>query len=397
MKRNNILKGAVVLLIAVALFLSTAVTAETIKETNETKIVNTSIKATNPNPQDPVIEPALGDVIFSQRYYEINEDWEFFRSSIDTGLRAADDYWGINQEICDIHWWGLSLIGNNPYYSCDPTDMQFEIIFWDNPSTPVCVYQFTPTVQPTGKFYMGFEMYYWEVDISPHCYLPNGWVSIQSIYSPAGCEFWWAGSPEGNLNAVQNWVPINPPDNLAFELTGECTSSIDVEKYVYDPVTTNWVDADTESTAQGILIDGTAEFRIIIHNDGECPLYNIGVLDTMLDGLTYISADPAFDDMTYDPPHWHFVWVFPGPLMPCNTIEICLTASVQGPEGSINFNSVEVIGFSEHGTSAIDDDWCYVHATKKSREVNTPFLNWLDNHPNMFPLLQLLLQRLGLQ
>lgn len=259
MKKN--FSGAVVLLIAVALFLSTAATAETIKETNETKIVNASIKTTNTNPQDPVIEPAFGDVIFSQRYYEPDE----------------------------------------------------------------------------------------------------------------------------------NWDPISPEDNLAFELTGEYATSIDVEKYVYDSVTTNWVDADTESTAQGITIGGTAEFKIIIHNDGDYPLYNIGVVDTMLDGLTYISADPAFDDMTYDPPYWYFTWAFPGPLMPCNIIEIYLTASVQGPESSINFNSVEVIGFEANGTSAYDNDFCYVMSNKKSKTINMPFLNFLESHPTLFPLLRQLL------
>jgi PKD repeat protein len=33
----------------------------------------------------------------------------------------------------------------------------------------------------------------------------------------------------------------------------------------------------------------------------------------------------------------------------------------------------------------------------RDKVIDTPFLNWLQNHPNMFPLLQLLLQRLGLQ
>lgn len=31
-----------------------------------------------------------------------------------------------------------------------------------------------------------------------------------------------------------------------------------------------------------------------------------------------------------------------------------------------------------------------------SRTINTPFLNWLQNHPNMFPILRLIFQRLGL-
>ncbi|GAG79513.1 unnamed protein product, partial [marine sediment metagenome] len=33
----------------------------------------------------------------------------------------------------------------------------------------------------------------------------------------------------------------------------------------------------------------------------------------------------------------------------------------------------------------------------RNKAINTPFLNFLQSHPNMFPLLQLLIQRLGLQ
>ena len=33
----------------------------------------------------------------------------------------------------------------------------------------------------------------------------------------------------------------------------------------------------------------------------------------------------------------------------------------------------------------------------RNHAINTPFLNWLQSHPNMFPLLQRLLQRLGLK
>jgi rhodanese-related sulfurtransferase len=33
----------------------------------------------------------------------------------------------------------------------------------------------------------------------------------------------------------------------------------------------------------------------------------------------------------------------------------------------------------------------------RNKGLNKPFLNWLHSHPNMFPLIQLLIQRLGLQ
>ena len=64
--------------------------------------------------------------------------------------------------------------------------------------------------------------------------------------------------------------------------------------------------------------------------------------------------------------------------------------------------------WSEQGTyiiKAIAKDCCWGAESPEStfpvtmprnRAINTPFLNFLQNHPNMFPILRLLLQRLGL-
>ena len=48
--------------------------------------------------------------------------------------------------------------------------------------------------------------------------------------------------------------------------------------------------------------------------------------------------------------------------------------------------------------SQAESDWSELEITMpRNRAINMPFLNFLQNHPNMFPLLQMLLQRLGLQ
>ena len=46
-----------------------------------------------------------------------------------------------------------------------------------------------------------------------------------------------------------------------------------------------------------------------------------------------------------------------------------------------------------------ESDWAEfeVSITKKSRSINIPFLTWLQSHLNLFPILQILLQRIGLQ
>jgi hypothetical protein len=46
-----------------------------------------------------------------------------------------------------------------------------------------------------------------------------------------------------------------------------------------------------------------------------------------------------------------------------------------------------------------NSDYCTIPVylrTQKSKAINNPFLYWLQSHPNLFPLLQKLLQLLGL-
>jgi hypothetical protein len=216
---KKILRGAIVLLIAIAMVFSTvAVTADTLQEEKELEMDSSSLKSTNTNPSEPIIEPALGPVGFSQPPPEEDDPWGFYTSDSGLAYLCMDDFVGLTADIFDIHWWGLSLIFDGGWYACDPTGMVFEIIFYDMNMNPVCSYtNLIPTAQPTGKFFSGFEMYKWELDLDPGCSLTDGWVSIQSISSPNGCSFLWANSLTGDLNAMQNGASLG--DNLAFELT----------------------------------------------------------------------------------------------------------------------------------------------------------------------------------
>jgi len=143
------------------------------------------------------IENNLGG--FEQSPYGPNESWIFYISDADAGLRVWDQYWDVFDPICPIDWWGLSLV--HPWTNCNPEGMVFEIIFWDALlGNPICTYQITPYVIPTGIFYNGAELYQWEIELDPCCDLiPYGWISIQSIESPNNCWFHWAGSGDGDL------------------------------------------------------------------------------------------------------------------------------------------------------------------------------------------------------
>ena len=168
--------------------------------------------------------------------------------------------------------------------------------------------------------------------------------------------------------------------------------SIDVKKDVWDPES-GWVSANSEDTAADLPICENTKFRIKVWNTGDCPVYG-GVLDTMEDHLDYISSDPEPDDFEHAPPFYYIIWAFPQPINPGeSTPEIIIEAHVGGPECTITYNHAYANFTAPDGTMVEDDDYAYVHAYKKSRENNNPFLQFFQSHPYLFPLLQKLLQQ----
>jgi hypothetical protein len=154
--------------------------------------------------------------------------------------------------------------------------------------------------------------------------------------------------------------------------------SIDVEKYIWDDKNQEWIDADNENSALDVPICTEITF--------------------MVDSLKFISADPEPYQFEHNPPFYNMFWLFPGPLITGETIEIYITAHVEGPECSTDYNFVEVFGTSEDGTIVTDTEYCYVHAIKKSIEFNNPFIVFLYSHPSLFPLIQkLFLKNLAYQ
>jgi hypothetical protein len=175
----------------------------------------------------------------------------------------------------------------------------------------------------------------------------------------------------------------------------QCNASIDIEKYVWDEKNDEWVDADTENEALDIPICHDATFKIVVLNDGDCPLADTIVEDILHDTLVFKSADPEPDTFQHVPPYYYMSWGYAG-LNIGETIEINITAHVKGPDCTIDSNYAFVISHCIHCCFIEDEDWCWVHAKTGGRTLNRPFLHFLQNHPNLLKLIQLLLQRLGL-
>jgi hypothetical protein len=373
-KRKNIMKEAIVLLIAAVMILSTvAVTANTEDDisigNSQTTIAESFAEVGYTYVEnDPDAYPQnRGPVIFSQPYGDYCTG-PF--SDEAQGYRVYDNFWGLSEAICDVHWWGLMAYGDD-----DPTDSQFEVGYFPDdggmPDYGNPTATFTGTVgaeisfADTGIDWYGFSLYFFEMKHS--CVsMAIGWLSVYRLDDGSGERFAWMddGDTTGDGQAYQDQTQLNY--DLSFELTGsDCEPSVDVEKYVLCPCTEEWFDADTEDEALDLPICTYFTFKIVIHNNGECcgDLFNIKVYDRMHDSLEFISADPEPQDFAYDPPYYYLYWLFPGPLPQCNTIEIIITAHVVGPDCSIDENYVEVIAETEcYPPEVYDSDFAYVHA-----------------------------------
>jgi hypothetical protein len=357
--KKNFLKEAFVLLIAAVLFSSTlAVTADTVKE----KMNPEFIRAVGPilsvdNENNPA---TMGPVIFEQLPIPPDGAWIFRTSDAGAGYRVWDEYWELSDQICDIHWWGLSLV--YPWANCDPEGMVFEIIFWDQLlGNPICSYQVTPPAIATGEFYSGFEMFYWETDLDPCCDLiPNGWVSIQSIQSPNSCWLLWAGSEDGDLYCYQEGSTTPDGDtDCAFQLTKEGPEAF--PKICCDGVRMNFGEQPAGATVTG---------EIYVCNCGDPGSYLNWYVDT--------TTVPAWGTWTFSPASG--TGLAEGD---CEIVTVtCVLTTTTGPY------SGEIIVYNADDNT----DFCRVPTDVEVPRTRSHFVIW--NLFEQFPVLYQILERL---
>jgi hypothetical protein len=375
-KRKNILKEAIVLLITAAMVLSTvAVTADT-NEENAVCLTHEPVST-----QVDLNSEKTGDRYICWDQYDT--DGSNGLSHMDQGTTGTrrdllDDF-----EIPAGETWTLTDFHSLNLWNTmtPPQGSDFVLSFWsDNAGSPGAPIANAVTVSytetATGRVWYDrpefeIEYVYQPITLSAGIY----WI-CGHVVGPENC-FWMARETIWGSECwadYEDQPPLKPGHelfgdyyDLAFQLTCEepCEPSVDVEKYVLCPCNEEWIDADTEDEALDLPICTDVTFKIVIHNNGECcgELFDINVYDKMHDSLKFISADPEPQEVGYDPPYWYIFWNFPGPLPQCNTIEIIITAHVEGPDCSIDFNYVEVIAQSQCPPNEVyDSDFAYVHA-----------------------------------
>jgi len=259
----------------------------------------------------PMFEPPRNnwfDVHFD--YSGIPEDWE------------STNYYGEGWYEYE-YWWNMWFY-DNPFTYDKPKE-----IFIKN----LWVAQYG--MSPYAEFAIPYNPEWVSIDFVAQDVVINGWIYHECVQTSM---------------------------DLAFVITGEpeCEPSIDVEKKVWDEANEDWVDSTD------IDVCNDADFLITIHNDGTCcDLTNIIVEDFMDSSLEFLSADPPPDEEQPVPGGTSIKWFFPGPLEPCNTIDITLTAHVVGPACHLDSNYVWAQGdCEEQAVGVYDEDVAYVHATE---------------------------------
>ena len=269
---------------------------------------------------------AAGEVIFHQGTYPPGSAL-FLTSASNMAYLVQDDFWGLTDEITDVHWWGrVNHFTGSGWEAGNPVGMKFNIAFYQDssgsPGTLVASFvDVEPTYRDTGLNYGGYNLIIFETSISSPVSLTNGWISIQSTYSPSDSSFLWACSPDNTPNALQNSITMGY--GVAFNLTTGCVSEkmyvVEMLKdinpgaggsYPYWKIIHNsnmiFGAMDGIHGMELWITDGTASGTALLKD------INPGVASSDPDGYRFMEYDNKIFFGAYDGTHGGELWVTDG-------------------------------------------------------------------------------------
>jgi hypothetical protein len=199
------------------------------------------------------------------------------------------------------------------------------------------------------------------------------------------------------INKSNNKTTNNSSDNLGLIQTKETTDTIiDAENFVWDGVNAQWVDADDTGEAHRVPINTEVWLKFVIHNQGPSYLLDVHI-DSDLLQFEFFEADPPPDYILIDPPWVYMEWDA-GNMWQDEKFEVIIRASVLGPVTQYAVFDVYANGKDEWAQPVDDLDYCYIlpYKTPRNKAIQTsPFINLMQNflqcHPNLFPILRQLL------
>ncbi len=199
------------------------------------------------------------NTLFGQAVHLPDGDWAFSNSDLAAEYIIYESFSGVGGSICDVHFWGLSLLFDAGWFDCPGEDpFTIEVTFYaDDAGAPGAVacgpYTVDVVGTPTGLLYAGFEMLEYDIILNPCCSLAEGWVSIQgvSLGDPDDCFFLWGSSPTGDGSSIQidlsTGLPVEPapvdravcltgsfePGACCDPFTGDCQDNVEFENCTY--------------------------------------------------------------------------------------------------------------------------------------------------------------------
>jgi len=221
MKIKSITLVIILLLLTIAIPATGTLKQETLTKPHYQQItyLKTTIQQTN--------------ILFSQspRDPEDNDKNSYTSDSGTYNFKIYENFWNITNNITKIYWYRFCMKWEGfGWTSYHPQGLKIDITFYeDNNSKPGIEHQSyinaNYTYSGTGILYEWFggdlhELLYFEFSPNPIVNIANGWLSIQSTYSPIGASFLWMNSAEGDKTAYQYQPPlIKLVDDLAFQLS----------------------------------------------------------------------------------------------------------------------------------------------------------------------------------
>lgn len=376
MNKNKVLNKAGVLLIAVFFIFSTvAVTANTTKEI--TNLMLSTDKNSNIE-YKTISEPLIGPTLFEQLPHDPEESWSAATSVNDppTNYLVFENFWDITGPICDIHWWGVSLhFTGSGWVQCDPSGMTFNITFYaDNNGMPgdiVCNYdQVSPSITDTGKLYhstIQAHLYLFEYDLDPCCQIDAGWVSIQSYPTANECWFLWMSAQTGDGDSLQDSNDGTGPQptgyDRAIRLTGEGPEPIPA---ICCEGSIRW-----EEVSPG----GTVNATFQVCNCGDPGSYLKWQFDSapVWEGAVWEIEPDSGEGLAQGD---------------CVTITVKVTAPDE--KNSEFTGKIKMIN-TENASDFCEVDVVLITPKNKAFNLNPFFQIFLEQHPNLFPILRQLL------
>jgi hypothetical protein len=238
-RRKNFLKEASVLLIAISMILSTIVV------TSGTVIFS----------QLPVLEddPASGG------YSDANQGTPPFK--------VYENFWGLCDDITDVHWWGVFHEGSNQPTPGDGFEISFCVDDGGIPdyNNPIAVFTGSLGVEisyiGTGDFFFGAELIYMEMDLPTPVSMSSGWVSFfKTTINAQRFSIIDAQTGDGKFYH-QNAADPDIHRDFAFELT-----TTESEPSVYVDIKPGSCPNPLNSKSKGLLpvaICGTPDFDVM--------------------------------------------------------------------------------------------------------------------------------------